>query len=182
MFTSNGNMDQRQLLDTCNRSFNSMINSTWAGACVALVLIVNLFMYLAFLHWTKRIQSSGSDDAPCDCSKDWRSEFVKWYPPIALLVTVILVWGSHAGLIQSVPIASTLAIMIITGFIVASYAGSSFISNMISEGYCPCARKKTIQNNAEEAVTSFKLSLVLASTLTLGILLAILSHKMSGLF
>jgi hypothetical protein len=170
------------LFQTCSQSLDHATSSTWGSALVALVVIVNVMMYLAFVQWTNRLQSSQESYNPCTCSKDWRAALVKFYPPVAILIIFGLLYAAHAGVLMSLQLVSLISIGIVIGFIVTCYAGISYIMSMIDYNKthtCECATRMTMQNNGEEAMTAFKLSLVMASTLTVGILLAFVSHQLA---
>lgn len=155
-----------QFMSTCG-------NSSVAWLIAGIIVIFNLLLYTLVFNWSSRL-----DQTKCMCSKDWRRTFAVVYPPIAVAITLISCFVSLYGTRVPHTLLLTVAGAVLIGWIVMGVGALTYLNDLVKKG-CMCAKQNTIGDEALEVYAAMKIAGILAAALTLGMVMAMGSHKLA---
>ena len=97
-----------------------------------LLLLVVLVIYASIVYYVYQLEQMS--DPPCDCSKDWRRDYIKWYFIFIFLYVVITTLIGFRPKPRSL-LTAILSILLL----VQIYALFTYIRDLKGETECKCA-------------------------------------------
>ena len=116
------------------------------------IAIINIVLYLVILNWAVVVKK----DPDCGCAKDWKLDYALWYPPIAVVLSLILsiVVAKAKG---SALLNSAVSVALFAGWFALVVNVYKYVNNLYIKK-CTCATSGMIGDEALQIYASLRVA------------------------
>ena len=128
-------------LNSVNSNSSIFVKSPVMGK-LKMVQLLLLVIYATILYYVYQLEQIS--DPPCDCSKDWRRDFIKWY---FILISIYVIATLLTGYTFRPKSIFTAILGILS--LIQIYSLFTYVRNLKTETECKCATELDLYNVAK---------------------------------